>query len=80
MPTGTRQDNLELLEDGAEIPKSQGRGWLSNSSSPLYLKKEYLPGGELPPLLWRSPVHPPSQKIKGKKKRVPYLHGRFNIK
>ena len=39
MPTGTRQDNLELLEDGAEIPKSQGRGWLSNSSSPLYLKK-----------------------------------------
>ena len=52
------RDNLKLPNDGGEILKSQGRGWavqLPAVKSPLCLM-EYMPGGQLPPMLWSWPV------------------------
>ena len=52
------QDDPELLDDGGEIPKSQGRGRRFDSpavNSPLYLTT-YLSRGQLPPVLWRWPI------------------------
>ena len=70
MPIGTCQDDLKLLDDGGEIPKSKGRGWLSDSRlwNLLSTRQKNLPGGQLPHVLWRSPLHPPSQEKKRKKK------------
>ena len=46
-------DDPKLLDDGGELPKSQGRYDMSTVKSPLYLTKKNLPGGQLRHVLWR---------------------------
>ena len=52
------RDDPKRLDDGGEIPKSQGIGWRFDSptvKSPLYLT-DNLSCGQLSPVLWRWPV------------------------
>ena len=62
------QDGPKLLDDGGEIPKSQGRGWRFETWlwNLLSTWQKNLSGGQLPPVLWRWHVDLLSPKIKKK--------------
>ena len=48
------RDDPKLLDDSGEIPKCQGRGWLFGSRCEISaVLDRNLPGGQLPPRLWR---------------------------
>ena len=57
-PTSSVWDDPRLLDDGGEIPRFEGRGWRFDSWlwSLLSTWHKNLPGGQLPPVLWRWPV------------------------
>ena len=69
------EDDPKLLDDGGEIPKSQGRGWRFDSRlwDLLSTWQNSLPGGQLPQVLWRWPVGLSSKKER-KKSNCPNTH------
>ena len=66
------RDDLKLPDDGGGIPKSLGKGWQFESRlwNLLSTWRNNLPCGQLPPVLWPSPVGLLTQKKKRKKRHT----------